>query len=182
MRSVDENQSGNLSSFCEVLFATFLAMFLLSFAGQPANAESVSGHEPGQRAIHAIEEAVELPDKELPDSTIVASSEANATEEEFTVTVVTDGNGEAFANPDHGAPGTVVTLTAIPNEQYEFDYWSMGSEGGGASIDGDRLTIGNGDVVVSAHFYRTDAERVSVSYGTDQCGLLAFAAAQTGLL
>ena len=67
-----------------------------------------------------------------------------------TVTVTTDGNGTASASPAYGIYGTEVTLTATPNEGYEFIYWKVVS--GMADIADNKLTIMEEDVKVVANF------------------------------
>ena len=68
----------------------------------------------------------------------------------YTVTVTTDGNGTASADPASGRTGTEVTLTAVPDEGYEFSEWQVVS--GGVSIVNDSFTIGNSDVEIRAIF------------------------------
>ena len=66
------------------------------------------------------------------------------------VTVTTDGNGTASASPEFGPEGTEMSLTAVPNEGYEFDQWQVIS--GGVSIANDRFIIGTSDVEIKALF------------------------------
>lgn len=68
----------------------------------------------------------------------------------YNVTVTNDGNGSATADVASGTTGTEVTLTATPNDGFEFDKWEVVS--GGVDIVGDKFTIGNGDVEVRATF------------------------------
>ncbi len=44
-------------------------------------------------------------------------------QKKYAVTVQTEGNGIASVNPTSAAKGEAVTLTAAPNEGYEFDKW-----------------------------------------------------------
>ena len=69
---------------------------------------------------------------------------------EHKVTVSTDGNGTASASPESGPEGTEVTLTAVPDEGYEFSEWQVIS--GGVNIANDKFTIGDSDVEIKALF------------------------------
>ncbi|MBO4788426.1 MAG: hypothetical protein J5531_05945 [Lachnospiraceae bacterium] len=90
----------------------------------------------------------------------------------YTVTVTDNGYGKASADVTSGVTGTVVTLTATPNEGYRFKEWNI-LEGGmgktedgtglipGISIDADnQFTIENKNVKIEAVF-----EAVSESAG-----------------
>ena len=66
------------------------------------------------------------------------------------VTVTNDGHGRASASPVYGAPGDVITLSATPNQFYQFKNWQVFS--GGVTVIGNKFTMGNQDVVVSAIF------------------------------
>ncbi len=68
----------------------------------------------------------------------------------YTVTVTDDGHGHGTATPSSGESGTEVTLTATPNEGYQFKEWQVIS--GGVTIEGNKLTIEDEDVVVKAIF------------------------------
>ena len=64
----------------------------------------------------------------------------------YTVTVTGDENGTATAEPGSGVPGEQVTLTATPNEGYQFKEWQIVSETDGeledAAADTTTFTIG----------------------------------------
>ena len=68
----------------------------------------------------------------------------------YTVTVETDGNGTASAEPTSGVSGTVVTLSASPYDNYNFKEWELVA--GVAEISGNMLTIGTSNVTVKAIF------------------------------
>ena len=74
--------------------------------------------------------------------------------EEYQVTVTTDGNGTAIADPVSGPTGTEVTLTAEPNDGYTFREWNV-IESGGGTLNGDTFTIGTGDAVIEAVFEKS---------------------------
>ena len=74
-------------------------------------------------------------------------------EKTYTVTVSGDGNGTASSDPTSGVAGTVVTLTATPNEGYRFKEWEVVS--GDVKVEdikGNEFTIGNENVVIKAIF------------------------------
>ena len=71
-------------------------------------------------------------------------------EKTYTVTVTNDGNGSAVADQESGVAGTVVTLTATPNEGYRFMKWVVIS--GGVTVTDNKFTIGNENVQVMAIF------------------------------
>ena len=68
----------------------------------------------------------------------------------YTVTVTDDGNGTASANPASGAEGTEVSLTATPNEGYQFKEWQVLS--GDVIVTDDTFTIGTANVEIKAVF------------------------------
>jgi hypothetical protein len=91
----------------------------------------------------------------------------------YTVTVTSDGNGEAGADPARAEAGEVVTLTATANEGYAFVRWVV--ESGGATLADatsaeTTFTMPAGNVVVRAEFSAVDytiATSVSpIGYGT----------------
>ena len=71
-------------------------------------------------------------------------------EKEYSVTVTSDGNGTVSADPTSGAEGTEVTLTATPNEGYQFRSCLVVS--GGVTVNDNKFTIGTADVQVIAIF------------------------------
>ena len=72
-------------------------------------------------------------------------------EELFTVTVKTDGNGTASANPPTAEALTEITLTATPNRGYHFKEWQVLSPAG-LVITNNKFLMPNGDVEIKAIF------------------------------
>ena len=71
--------------------------------------------------------------------------------ETYAVTVTTDGNGTAEASVTRAAAGTTVTLTATPNEGYEFDKLEIISPVA-FTLPNNSFTMPDNDVVVKASF------------------------------
>lgn len=68
----------------------------------------------------------------------------------YAVTVTTDGNGTASADPSTTVAGAGINLSAAPNTGYHFKEWQVVS--GGVTIENDRFTMPDGDVEVKAIF------------------------------
>ncbi len=68
----------------------------------------------------------------------------------YTVTVTSDGNGTASADPDSGIEGTEVTLTAVPNDGYRFKEWLILA--GNVTVTENKFIIGTADVEIQAVF------------------------------
>ena len=68
----------------------------------------------------------------------------------YTVTVSNDGNGTGTATPSTAAAGMEITLTATPNEGYQFKEWEVIS--GGVTIKDDKFLMPNDNVEVKAIF------------------------------
>ena len=68
----------------------------------------------------------------------------------YTVTVTTDGNGTASADPESGTEGTEVSLTATPNEGYRLKEWQVLA--GNVVISGNQFVIGTANVEIKAVF------------------------------
>ena len=79
-----------------------------------------------------------------------ASVTAHFTPHEYTLTVHTSGNGSVTRNPDQPTYhyGDVVQLTAVPDLDWYFDYWSGALSG---TANPEYVTI-TGDTSVTAHF------------------------------
>ena len=73
----------------------------------------------------------------------------------YAVTVTTDGNGTASADPSTAVAGTNISLSATPNTGYHFKEWQVIS--GGVTIENDRFTMPDGDVEVKAIFEKDAA-------------------------
>ena len=80
---------------------------------------------------------------------------ASAVPEEYTVTVLDDGNGTASASPAKAKAGDTVTLTAVPNSGYRFKEWQVVS--GDITISGNVFTMPAGNVSVKAIFEEASA-------------------------
>ena len=70
--------------------------------------------------------------------------------ETYTVTVQTEGNGNASATPASAEVGTLINLTASPDNGYHFKEWQVVS--GGVTISDGKFTMPAGDVTVKAVF------------------------------
>ena len=68
----------------------------------------------------------------------------------YSITVTSDENGTATANPLTGLSGTEVTLTVTPNDGYIFKEWQVIS--GGVTITDNKFTIKSSDVEIKAIF------------------------------
>ncbi len=68
----------------------------------------------------------------------------------YTVTVKTDGNGTASANPSTAEAHTEITLTATPDKGYHFKEWEVIS--GGVAIKDNKFLMPNDNVEVKAIF------------------------------
>ena len=73
----------------------------------------------------------------------------------YAVTVTTDGNGTASADPSTAVAGAGINLSAAPNTGYHFKEWQVVS--GGVTIENDRFTMPDGDVEVKAIFEKDAA-------------------------
>ncbi len=72
---------------------------------------------------------------------------------EYTVTVSSDTNGTATADLAKGPKGTKVTLTAVPNQGYEFDKWEVeGAIVADPQAPTTTLTLGEENVSAKAIF------------------------------
>ena len=87
----------------------------------------------------------------------------------YNVTVTTEGNGTAIANPESGTTGTQVTLTAEPGDGWKFKEWKL-IESGGGTLNGDTFTIGTGDAEIKAVFEEELPEEYHVIMTVDGNG------------
>ena len=86
---------------------------------------------------------------------------------EYTVTVINDGNCTATANPSKGPKGTKVTIKAVPNPGYEFDKWEIeGATAQDPQASETTITIGEGNVTAKAIFMKIPAKEYKVSFET----------------
>ena len=69
----------------------------------------------------------------------------------YTVTVTAKGSGTVSADPVTAPAGTLVTLTATPDNGYRFVEWQQIS-GPAVTLDGDTFTMPEGDVEFTAVF------------------------------
>ena len=73
----------------------------------------------------------------------------------YAVTVTTDGNGTASADPSTTVAGAGINLSAAPNTGYHFKEWQVVS--GGVTIENDRFTMPDGNVEIKAIFEKDAA-------------------------
>ncbi len=76
-------------------------------------------------------------------------------QKKYAITVQTDGNGTASANPVSAAKDEVVTLTAAPNEGYEFKEWQVVS--GNITINDNKFTMPASEVTIKVSFKKKAA-------------------------
>lgn len=69
----------------------------------------------------------------------------------YSVTVKTDGQGDAFASSSSGRQDENIDLTYKAADGWHFNQWTLTS-GTGAKLQGNTLTIGSSDVTVTAEF------------------------------
>ena len=69
---------------------------------------------------------------------------------EYSITVLNDGNGTASASAQKSAAGKEITLTAAPNEGYQFKEWVV--ESGDVAITENKFTMPASNVTVRAMF------------------------------
>ena len=81
------------------------------------------------------------------------------------MTVTTDGNGSASADPASGPAGSLITLSAKPNDGFTFKEWQVLS--GGVSISGDKFTLGTENVEIRAVFERSAVPMDLIVDGTN---------------
>lgn len=72
-------------------------------------------------------------------------------EQTYSVTVKTDGRGDAFASSSSGRQDENIDLTYKAADGWHFNHWTLTS-GTGAKLQGNTLTIGSSDVTVTAEF------------------------------
>ncbi|WP_300345926.1 S-layer homology domain-containing protein [uncultured Oscillibacter sp.] len=74
--------------------------------------------------------------------------------ETYSVTVQTEGSGTASASPASAEAGTLINLTAAPDNGYHFKEWQVVS--GGVTISDSKFTMPAEDVTVKAVFEQDD--------------------------
>ena len=76
-------------------------------------------------------------------------------EQTYAINVENDGNGTASASVASAAQGEAVTLTAAPNEGYEFKEWQVVS--GNITINDNKFTMPASEVTIKASFKKKAA-------------------------
>ena len=69
----------------------------------------------------------------------------------YSVVIETDGHGSVIPSASSGKYGDQITLTIIPDDGWKLKGWHY-LQGDGASISGNLLTIGSGNINVQAEF------------------------------
>ncbi|MDO4808162.1 MAG: InlB B-repeat-containing protein [Coriobacteriales bacterium] len=91
----------------------------------------------------------------MPASDVVVSAEFETETKTYKVTVTDDGHGTGSADPSECEAGTKVTLTATPNEGYEFAGWVAD---GDLTIEDNTFTMPESDVSIEATFVESSPE------------------------
>ena len=86
-------------------------------------------------------------------------------EQTYAINVENDGNGTASASVASAAQGEAVTLTAAPNEGYEFKEWQVVS--GNITIENNQFTMPANPVTVKAIF---EQKKYAITVQTDGNG------------
>ena len=81
----------------------------------------------------------------------------------FSITVQNDGNGTASASKTGATIGTEISLSTTPSSGFIFKEWQVVS--GGITINNNKFTIGNANVIVKAIFTIAPAYNVTVENG-----------------
>ncbi len=84
----------------------------------------------------------------------------------YNVQVENDGNGTASADVNSTTAGTTVTLTAVPNEGYQFKEWQVVS--GGITVNDNSFVMPANDVVVKAIFEDVTEEKPTQEQPTEK--------------
>ena len=84
------------------------------------------------------------------------------------ITVLSDGNGEAYANKSSGKVGENIVLTAKPASGYEFSHWEVIK--GDITITNNSFVMCEGDVVVKAYFKAIENNTYNITVKTSAGG------------
>lgn len=87
--------------------------------------------------------------------------EANGWVKGYSITVTDDGNGKASASMTEALKDTVITLTATPNDGYQFGKWQVVS--GDVSVSDNQFTVGSKDIEIKAIFAENENADSSAS-------------------
>lgn len=94
------------------------------------------------------------------ENVIIKAEFIEAQDAEYTIAVTSDGNGTATANPATAPPGTTVTLTATPADEYRFGKWTVSSgdvQLQNATANPATFTMPAGNVEIRAEFELSDS-------------------------
>lgn len=94
------------------------------------------------------------------DITVTVSAKPTMT---YTVLLKDDGHGTATATPGEAEAGTKITLTATPDDGYEFDRWEVVEPKDGVTIKNDSFKMPESDVEIKANF-KKKAETRSITF------------------
>ena len=82
---------------------------------------------------------------------------------EYMISISDDGHGSGSANPAFASTGVTVTLTAKPNDGYQFKEWQVLS--GGVRISDNKFTVGYDNVEIKVLFEKIPAESPGIAGG-----------------
>ena len=93
----------------------------------------------------------------------IFEEDAPPTPTEYTVTVISGGNGTASTSHAKAVAGTEITLTVTPNTGYHFKEWEVMS--GGVTIKDDKFLMPGSNVEVKAIFEDMSKEQFTLAPG-----------------
>lgn len=77
-------------------------------------------------------------------------------QQEYSITILNNGNGKASSSSASAIVGTQITLTAIPDKGYHFERWEAVSSN--VTIHGDSFFMPAGDVTIKAFFTKDSSQ------------------------
>lgn len=115
----------------------------------------VDGKSVGAQASYTFENISE-------NHSIVATFKVKSNEQ-YSVTIQTDGTGTAAASVTSAAKGTIVSLKATPSNGYQFKAWQVVS--GNLKIENNQFTMPAENVILKAVFEKTPANGGNIKTG-----------------
>ena len=156
---VSWNCKGNIAQTLKVSYSTDGSNWVEKYSaalGSKANKSFTLDNVPGPIYLKFVVSVASSTgsnrDANIDDITIEGT--ALSTEETYSVTLnqPSEGGGTIEADKDKAAKGATVTLTATPDEGYNFGAWTVTGASGNVAVSNDQFTMPAEDVTVTASF------------------------------